>query len=144
MKKLILIFFILNSCSFVNDDNITPNYLIPEVKMVDIIYDMSLISVSKGINKRILENNGMKPKKYILQKYSIDSIQFVLSNKYYSEDLDKYLSIYERVLRKLELNREAIIDSIENYKKDRARRSLEIIKETSKNNKLSNPKDSNN
>ena len=53
MKKLILIFFILNSCGFVNDDNITPNYLIPEVKMVDIIYDMSLISVSKGINKRI-------------------------------------------------------------------------------------------
>ena len=34
--------------------------MLPEEKMVDILYDMSLISVSKGINKRILENNGMK------------------------------------------------------------------------------------
>ena len=58
--------------------NLVPDNLISaEEKMVDILYDMSLISVSKGINKRILENNGMKPKKYILKKYNIDSLQFV-------------------------------------------------------------------
>ena len=89
--------------------------------MVDILYDMSLISVSKGINKRILENNGMKPKKYILKKYNIDSLQFVLSNEYYSKDLERYLKIYEEVLNKLEMNREIIVDSIENYKKDRVK-----------------------
>ena len=108
--------------------------------MIDILYDMSLISVSKGINKRILENNGLKPKKYILKKYDIDSLQFVASNKYYSKDLDIYLSIYEGVLNKLELNRELIIDSIENYKKDRAKRSKEINLDPPKKNKLSKPK----
>ena len=140
MKKLFLVFFVLTSCSFISDDNEIPKDLISEKEMIDIIYDMSLISVSKGINKRVLENNGMKPKKYILNKYGIDSLQFVLSNEYYSKDLEKYLSIYENVLQKLEINRQSIVDSIENYRKDRAKRSKEINQEEKKKNKLSDPK----
>jgi len=139
MKKLILIFLIFHSCGFTNDETSVPDNLISEEKMIDILYDMSLISVSKGINKRILENNGVKPKKYILKKYNIDSLQFVVSNEYYSKDLERYLKIYEEVLNKLETNREIVIDSIENYKKDRAKRSQEINLETPKNDKLSKP-----
>jgi len=139
MKKLILIFLIFHSCGFMDEENVIPENLISEDKMIDILYDMSLISVSKGINKRILENNGMKPKKYILRKYNIDSLQFVVSNEYYSRDLERYLKIYDEVLNKLETNREIIIDSIENYKKDRAKRSQEINLENPKNNKLSKP-----
>ena len=139
MKKLILIFLIFHSCGFTNDETSVPENLISEEKMIDILYDMSWISVSKGINKRILENNGVKPKKYILKKYNIDSLQFVVSNEYYSKDLERYLKIYEEVLNKLETNREIVIDSIENYKKDRAKRSQEINLETPKNNKLSKP-----
>ena len=137
MKKILFILLIFCSCGFVNEENLVPDNLIAEEKMVDVLYDMSLISVSKGINKRILENNGMKPKRYILKKYNIDSLQFVLSNEYYSKDLEKYLKIYEQVLNKLEINREVIVDSIENYKKDRAKRSQEIKLETTKNNELS-------
>ena len=123
MKKIFLLLIILNSCSFVDYDKAIPKDLISEEKMISIIYDMSLISVSKGINKRILENNGMKPKKYILQKYNIDSIQFVRSNEYYSRDLEKYLSIYETVLNKLQKNRQVTVDSIENYRRDVAKKS---------------------
>ncbi len=137
MKKTLFILLIFCSCGFVNDENLVPDNLITQEKMVDVLYDMSLISVSKGINKRILENNGMKPKKYILKKHNIDSLQFVLSNEYYSKDLEKYLKIYEQVLNKLEINRDVIMDSIENYKKDKAKRSLEIKLETTKNNELS-------
>lgn len=140
MKKLICIFLVLFSCSFTVEKKEVPDNLISEEEMINILYDMSLISVSKGINKRILENNGMKPKKYILKKYDIDSLQFVTSNEYYSKDLERYLSIYEEVLNKLEVNREFIVDSIENYKKERAKRSLEINKENPKNNKLTKPK----
>ena len=139
MKKTLFILLIFCSCGFVNDENLVPYNLIEEEKMVDILYDMSLISVSKGINKSVLENNGMKPKKYILKKYNIDSLQFVLSNEYYSKDLEKYLKIYEQVLNKLEMNREIILDSIEKYKKDRAKRSQEVNLETPKNNELSKP-----
>ena len=109
--------------------------------MIEIIYDMSLISVSKGINKRILENNGMKPKSYILKKYNIDSLQFATSNEYYSKDLELYLFIYEKVLEKLEFNRNIVIDSIENYKIDQARRSKEVISESMSDVKLSKPID---
>jgi len=144
MKKLIFIFLVLFSCSFTVEKKEVPDNLISEEEMINILYDMSLISVSKGINKRILENNGMKPKKYILKKYDIDSLQFVTSNEYYSKDLERYLSIYEEVLNKLEVNREFIVDSIENYKKERAKRSLEINKENPKNNKLTKPKSSSN
>ena len=144
MKKLMFIFLVLFSCSFTIEKKEVPDNLISEEEMINILYDMSLISVSKGINKRILENNGMKPKKYILKKYDIDSLQFVTSNEYYSKDLERYLSIYEEVLNKLEVNREFIVDSIENYKKERAKRSLEINKENPKNNKLTKPKSSSN
>ena len=138
MKKTFYINYFC-SCGFVNDENLVPDNLIAEEKMVDILYDMSLISVSKGINKRILENNGMKPKKYILKKYNIDSLQFVASNQYYSKDLETYLSIYEEVLNKLQSNREIVIEIIDSNKEERARRSEEIILETPKNNKLSKP-----
>jgi predicted nucleic-acid-binding protein len=137
MKKVLILIFIFSSCNFTNQkEKIESSYLISENEMVDILYDMSLISVSKGINKRILENNGMKPKSYILKKYNIDSLQFVKSNEFYANDLEKYLNIYERVLEKLEFNREVIIDSIEEYKKNRANRSKQIISEEQKNNRL--------
>ena len=126
MKKLIYIFLIFYSCGSITEENVKPNNLIPEDKMIDILYDMSLISVSKGINKRILENNGMKPKKYILKKHKIDSLQFVISNEHYSKELEIYLSIYQKVLNRLEEDRESIIDSIENYKMNRANRSKEL------------------
>ena len=141
MKKILIITLIFYSCNLINKEkNNIPENLISEEKMINIIYDMSLISVSKGINKRILENNGMKPKSYILNKHKSDSLQFVKSNEYYSNDLEKYLYIYESVLKRLEINREIIVDSIEYYKKNRAQRSKQIISEEQKNNRLTKPK----
>tara|TARA_B100001063_G_C16735558_1_gene541802 strand:+ start:857 stop:1312 length:456 start_codon:yes stop_codon:yes gene_type:complete len=141
MKKILIITLIFCSCNFFNEEkNNIPENLISEEKMINIIYDMSLISVSKGINKRILENNGMKPKTYILNKYKIDSLQFVNSNEYYSTDLEKYLYIYESVLTKLELNKEIVIDTIEKIRAKRAERSKQIILEGQKNDSIDNSK----
>tara|TARA_S200000501_G_C20750630_1_gene711477 strand:- start:78 stop:536 length:459 start_codon:yes stop_codon:yes gene_type:complete len=140
MKKLITVLFIITSCSFFNVENEIPDNLIPEEKMVDIIYDMSIISVSKGVNKRILENNGMRPKDYILNKYEIDSLQFVVSNKYYSQNLEKYLYIYENVLNKLENNREEVTDSIEKKNEKRVIIDQQTNQGQLKNNKNLKPK----
>ena len=128
MKKIFFIILILFGCN----ENIrkipTPDNLISEEKMVDVIYEMTLISVSKGVNRIILENSGVIPEKYIFEKYNIDSLQFALSNEFYSNDLKRYLDIYDRVKVKLQENKQIIMDSIENYEKDRAKRSLEIAK----------------
>tara|TARA_B100000614_G_scaffold250816_1_gene261516 strand:+ start:663 stop:1088 length:426 start_codon:yes stop_codon:yes gene_type:complete len=125
MISLILLLF---NCQM-NDKYTDQSDIISEKKMIDIIYDMALINVSKGINKRILENNGMKPQSYILKKYKIDSMLFVRSNNFYSKDLDKYLNIYDQVLKKLEKNRQLINDSIEKI-------NLEVQQKNKLNNKF--------
>ena len=129
MKKIFFIVIILLSCDNNLQKTSMPENLISEEKMVDVIYEMTLINVSKGVNRRMLERNGVIPEKYIFEKYSIDSLQFALSNEFYSNDLDKYLEIYNRVKEKLLQNKQIVMDSIENYKKDRANRSLEIMEE---------------
>ena len=45
-------------------------------------------------------------------------------------------TIYKKVKEKLQLNKQIVIDSIENYKRNRAKRSLEISKEERRNDKL--------
>ena len=136
MKKIFFIVIILLSCDNNLQKTSMPENLISEEKMVDVIYEMTLINVSKGVNRRMLERNGVIPEKYIFEKYSIDSLQFALSNEFYSNDLDKYLEIYNRVKEKLLQNKQIVMDSIENYKKDRANRSLEITKKGGLNTKI--------
>ncbi|MFL2642855.1 MAG: DUF4296 domain-containing protein [Flavobacteriaceae bacterium] len=129
MKKIIFIVVIFFGCNKDSQKITTPENLISQEKMIDVIYEMTLISVSKGVNRRVLEYNGVVPEKYIFNKYNIDSLQFALSNEFYSNDLDKYLEIYNSVKEKLQQNKQIALDSIEVYKKDRANRSIEIAKE---------------
>ena len=126
MKKLIFIVVIFFGCNKDSQKITAPENLISQKKMIDVIYEMTLISVSKGVNRRVLEYNGVVPEKYIFNKYNIDSLQFALSNEFYSNDLDKYLEIYNSVKEKLQQNKQIALDSIEVYKKDRAKRSKEI------------------
>lgn len=106
---LLLVFIFVFNCS---EKQTIPKNIIPMETMSEIIYDMTLISVSKGVNRKILENNGFKPTSYILKKYEIDTTDFITSNRYYSSNLDMYLSIYQNVLNKLEKNKQIISDSL--------------------------------
>ena len=129
------VFIFVFNCS---EKQTTPKNIISMETMSDIIYDMTLISVSKGVNRKILENNGFKPTSYRLNKYEIDSIDFIRSNKYYSSNLDMYLSIYQNVLNKLEKNKQIISDSLvkENEKSIKLRQEKS---EKQKTDKLSSP-----
>ena len=49
--------------------------------MADILIDMALLTSAKGINKKKMENNGIIPENFILEKHKIDSMQFAESNK---------------------------------------------------------------
>jgi hypothetical protein len=136
MKKLqrIIILCLVFSCNnTLNQNNKPPENLISKEKMVDIIYDMTLINVAKGVNKSILENNGIIPEQYLFNKHSIDSILFAKSNEYYSYDLKTYQTIYDNVKIKLEKNKKIIIDSIEILKQISGEMSKKLIKESKKN-----------
>ena len=136
MKKLqrIIILCLVFSCNnTLNQNNKPPENLISKEKMVDIIYDMTLINVAKGVNKSILENNGIIPEQYLFNKHSIDSMLFANSNEYYSYDLKTYQTIYDNVKIKLEKNKKIIIDSIEILKQISGEMSKKLIKESKKN-----------
>lgn len=135
MKKTIGFFLIglLFSCS---DKTIEkPDNLIDEAKMENILYDLALLQAIKGNDPKLLPKNNIDPKKYIYQKYKIDSLQFVNSNKYYSADIENYKSIYERVLERVKNNKlkaEKIFNKDTKAKQKRIKDSISKAKKNSK------------
>lgn len=101
--KYILLIVLIISCknNSINKPK-KPDNLIPKDTMVEILYDISLVSSAKGVNKKLLENKGLIPEDYIYKKHNIDSLQFALSNEYYAFNLDTYEDIYNSVKLKLE------------------------------------------
>ena len=129
LKVIIILFFVLGCNNSLTQKPI-PIDLISQEKMVDIIYDMTLINVAKGVNKSILENNGIIPEQYLFNKHSIDSTLFARSNEYYSNDLKTYQMIYDNVKIKLEMNKNIISDSIDILKQISGELSKKLIKES--------------
>jgi hypothetical protein len=113
--KLILIVVLIASCNnnnFIKPEK--PDNLISEEKMVDVLYDMALMSAAKGVNRKIMEAKGVDPQEFIYEKHNIDSLQFALSNTYYSYNLKTYDQFYARVKAKLNKDKDnfnALIDA---------------------------------
>lgn len=99
-----------------------PDNLISKDQMADILYDVFLLNAAKGVNKRLLENHGIMPEAFVYKKYKIDSLQFALSNDYYSYDTSVYESIIENVKIKLEVEKKSNDELI--LKEDRVRDSV--------------------
>lgn len=133
LQRIIILCLVFSCNNTLNQNNKPPENLISKEKMVDIIYDMTLINVAKGVNKSILENNGIIPEQYLFNKHSIDSMLFAKSNEYYSYDLKTYQTIYDNVKIKLEKNKKIISDSIEILKQISGELSKKLIKESKKN-----------
>ncbi|MEM0541750.1 DUF4296 domain-containing protein [Flavobacterium sp. j3] len=101
MKKtiaLLCLLFSIYSCT--NAIVEKPKNLIEKDKMIDILYDLSLLDAIKsqningGISSKTVEN-------YIFKKYKIDSIQLAKSNTYYASDIDEYKKMIEEVKTRL-------------------------------------------
>ena len=100
MKKLVFIVaFFVFSCQ--NNGVEKPDNLIEKDKMVDILYDVSLLEAvrSQGINGGV---TSKEINDFIKRKYNIDSTQFVKSNRYYAADVDEYKKMYEKIKSRVE------------------------------------------
>ncbi len=102
LKYIILILIVVSCKNNSIDKPKKPDNLISKDKMVEVIYDISLINAAKGVNKKLIENEGIVPEDYIYKKHNIDSLQFALSNEYYAYSLKTYEDIYNRVKVRLE------------------------------------------
>lgn len=98
MKKLIIfcLGIILISCHDIERPK-KPKDLLSKDKMIEVIIDMTLLTAAKGSNKFELQENGIIPKEYILERHGVDSTRFAKSNEYYSYDVEAYEAIYQRV-----------------------------------------------
>lgn len=130
MKRLVFILILILLCTFSCKDNSIerpdkPANLLTEEKMVDVLYDMVLLSAAKGVNKQIMETKGVYPDEYVYTKHKIDSIQFKESNTYYAYDIEQYERIYAKVKLKLEADKDVFQGKldIERAKRDSIARS---------------------
>jgi len=98
--------------------------------MVSILYDMSILTASKGVNKKLLEENGILPEDFVYEKYGIDSLQFALSNEYYAYNLDTYEGIFNDVKQRL-AKEKVLLDSINNVEAEE-RKKLRDLKKANK------------
>ena len=99
-----------------------PANLISKDQMVEVLIDLSIISSAKGVNKKVLEKNGITPDKYVYDKHQIDSTRFSQSNAYYSFYVDDYKNILARVkdsLDKLRFKYNRLAEKDENKKKQK-------------------------
>jgi hypothetical protein len=131
MKRLFYIMVCLFfSCNPSVEKPIKPENLIPEDKMVDIMYDIFILNSAKGVNKKMLELNGILPKDYVFEKYSIDSTQFAESNNYYVYDTKTYESILNRIAEKIDAKKKEYeaLDKIEEAEKKRKEDSIKLVR----------------
>jgi hypothetical protein len=95
LKKLALI-IVLFVFSCQNNGVEKPDNLIEKDKMVDILYDVSLLEAvrSQGINGGV---TNKEINDFVKRKYNVDSTQFVKSNRYYAADVEEYKEMYEKI-----------------------------------------------
>lgn len=104
-----------------------PDNLISKEKMADVLIDMFIVNSAKGVNKRVLERNGVNPETYILDKHGIDSLQFAQSNAYYAYDIEGYKKIMDDVAGKIE-RQKVKYDSINKVEEAERKRKNDSVK----------------
>ena len=126
---LVVLCLLVVSCNKLDKPK-KPDNLISKDKMAEVLYDLYIINAAKGVNKKLLETNGVIPETYILTKHNIDSLQFVDSNLYYTFHTDTYSAIIDKIQTRLEMEQaefEALKKTEERAEK-RKRDSLNRLK----------------
>ncbi|CAM3382271.1 DUF4296 domain-containing protein [Zobellia roscoffensis] len=85
-----------------------PENLIPKDKMVQILQDLAIVNAAKTTNVQVLRENDVEPMDYIFNKYDIDSLQLVESDRYYASLPVEYEEIYKEIEANLEREGKAL------------------------------------
>ena len=126
LKSILVLLLIVSytSCQDVKKPEI-PTDLISQDIMVDILTDVYISNASRNVNNKLIIKRNLQLDSIIYNKYNIDSLQFVVSNTYYSSDLRTYgnlLTQVQNVLVLLKKEKDSIykivfkLDSIKNIK----------------------------
>ncbi|CAA9198040.1 DUF4296 domain-containing protein [Flavobacterium collinsii] len=129
---IILVLFLSVSCK--KELVKQPAKLIEKDKMVDIMYDLSLIEAMKYQHPVSVDSVETSPTAFILKKYKIDSLQFSQSNRYYAADYENYKSMFDEVGKRLAVNQRAVDSILKIEEKNAAKAKKTKLKDTVGNN----------
>lgn len=106
MKKILPFFIVLIVLVGCKKELVKePKNLIKKEKMVDIMYDLTLLEAMKGDNPMLIDSFKNNLNQYIYKKYKIDSVQFAQSNIYYAADYKEYEKMYNQVKARIDKNK---------------------------------------
>ena len=109
MVYSILLLVLLSSCSTRMME--PPEDLIEESVFSDILYDVAVLKAVHSTSPATLESQGILIMPYIYEKYDVDSLQLINSNKYYSTQGDRYFKLFESIETRL-AEKSEVIDSL--------------------------------
>lgn len=107
---LILILIGCNSSSTVPP----PDQLIPEEKMEEILFDLSLLKAIQN-TKFKRKGDAVFNNQYLLRKYGIDSLTFAQNQLFYAQNPKLLVPIYQRIDQRLE----QLLDSLRAKEKNK-------------------------
>ena len=124
---IVLVLFLSVSCK--KELVKQPKRLIEKGKMIDIMYDLSLLDAIKYQNPLSLDSSDTSQKRFVLQKYKVDSLQFAQSNIYYAADYEGYKDMFDEIAKRLEKNQRAAdsLSKIDEKKAAKAKKEKEKI-----------------
>lgn len=109
IKNLIysIMVFLFFSCNNF-PSNQKPNNLIDEETMEKILFETIMMDVMNTFSEKNPDFLRLFGVNYLYQKYGIDSIQLIQSDKYYSKNPRIYSRIYKKVLDKMQMQKDSI------------------------------------
>jgi hypothetical protein len=112
MKKTLLLLTVLFGFISCKEDAVDkPDHLIAKDKMIDVMYDLSILDAIKYQNPTSLENYKINPSQYIYKKYKVDSAQFAQSNIYYASNYTDYKDMYDELIKRID-EKKTVLDSL--------------------------------
>lgn len=135
MKKIIpflVLLMIFASCK--KEVVKKPNRLIERDKMINVMYDLSIVQAIQIQDPNSLVKYNIIPNKYIFKKYKIDSLQFAQSNIYYAADFKGYKIMFDEISSRLNSNKSILETLVANKKKkevllEKSKQKLKLKKE---------------
>lgn len=129
LLKILILTILVVACK--NEIIEKPENLISEKKMVDILFDISIVTANKSLGSGDSRDKVISPEDYVYEKYKIDSLQLAESTIYYSSDPDVQLRIFEKVEKRLETLKtqlEEESDTLKVEKPETRKRKVDSVK----------------
>jgi hypothetical protein len=110
MKLFLTVFIVISFFIGCQGTIEKPDNLIPEDKMIEILYDFAILEGVKSDGT--LNQNELNSDEFIYKKYKVDSLQLAKSNEYYSSDVEQYSKMYQKVYDKIDLESKQAEDEL--------------------------------